>query len=72
MQRQIIYGVPYYIDSANKLYTYSEDKIHIGSYLNNTVTLVSGILETLDGKLKMWRDEQSARIRKPQEPKKDS
>jgi hypothetical protein len=33
METTVIHNVPYYIDpKTNALYTYNEDRIHIGSY----------------------------------------
>ncbi len=73
MQRQILHGVPYYVDSSSKLYTYTDEPIHIGSVSGDgAVTIRNGAYESLDAGLAEWRSKQSARSRKPQEVKKNS
>ena len=68
MQRQILNGVPYYIDGSKKLYTYTEQPIHIGSLsTDGSVAINSGIYTVLDNEVAKWRLEQSSRTRKPQE-----
>jgi hypothetical protein len=71
MQRQIIHGIPYYVDSKNKLYTYSDDSVHIGSYnpTNSVVEYIEGIHATLGDSVKQWRIGQSSRSRKPEDKK---
>jgi hypothetical protein len=72
MQRQIINGIPYYTDSSNKIYTFTEEPAHIGQLAEGIVTINPSCYESLDRKLKEWRESQSARSRKPAEAKKDS
>jgi hypothetical protein len=72
MQRQIINGIPYYIDSSNKIYTFTEEPAHIGQFTEGILTINPSSYESLDRKLKDWRESQSARTRKPTEAKKDS
>ena len=72
MQRQIINGIPYYVDSSNKIYTFTEEPSHIGQLAEGIVTINPSSYESLDRKLKEWRESQSARSRKPTETKKDT
>ena len=71
MQRQIINGLPYYIDSCKKLYTFTEEPVHIGKLIEGNVTIDPSIYENIDKQVKTWRESQVARIRKPTETKKD-
>ena len=68
MQRQIIDGVPYFVDGANKLYTWENESIpqHIGTYdpKTKTVAFEPNHLTGLADKLIRWRENQTARIRK--------
>ena len=65
MQRQIINGVPYYIDSANKLYTFTDEQNHIGQFTDGHVSINPSSYESLNAKLAEWRESQNARVRKP-------
>ena len=65
MQRQIINGVPYYIDSAKKLYTFTDEPNHIGKFSDGLVTINPASYESLNEKLAEWRQSQNARVRKP-------
>jgi hypothetical protein len=65
MQRQIINGIPYYIDSAKKLYTFTDEPNHIGQFTDGLVTINPASYESLNAKLTEWRDSQNARVRKP-------
>jgi len=68
MQRQIINGVPYYIDSANKIYTYTDEPSVIGEFTDGLLTINQAAYESLNAKLTEWRNAQSARTRKPALP----
>ena len=65
MQRQIINGVPYYIDSANKIYTYTDEPSVIGEFTDGLLTINQAAYESLNAKLTEWRNSQFARTRKP-------
>ncbi len=69
MQRQIIHGVPYFIDGANNLYLWdTETPAHrVGSYSKATdsVTFTDNHLSQLTDRLQVWRSKQAARPRKP-------
>ena len=65
MQRQIINGVPYYIDSAKKIYTFTDEPSHIGQFTDGFVTINPDSYMSLSAKLAEWRSNQSARTRKP-------
>jgi hypothetical protein len=65
MQRQIINGVPYYVDSSKKIYTYTDEPSIIGNLTDGLVTINPLAHQSLDAKLAEWRNAQSARTRKP-------
>jgi len=69
MQRQLIDGVPYFVDAANKLYTWTPDTspTPIGSYNPTTKTVLfeSNHLAGLTDSLATWRSSQQPRSRKP-------
>jgi hypothetical protein len=65
MQRQIINGIPYYIDSAKKLYTFTDEPNHIGQFSDGLVSINPASYESLNTKLAEWRESQNARVRKP-------
>lgn len=65
MQRQIINGVPYYVDSAKKIHTYTDEPSHIGNLADGLITINPLAYESLNAKLAEWRNAQSARTRKP-------
>jgi hypothetical protein len=68
MQREIINGVPYFIDGQSKLYTWEIESTpqHIGVYKSTTQSIeyTEGFLEKLEGKLQSWRSKQEPRARK--------
>ena len=68
MQRQIIHGVPYFIDGANNLHLWdTETSAHrIGTYskATDTVTFTDNHLTQLSDRLQAWRSKQAARPRK--------
>jgi hypothetical protein len=70
MQRQIVDGVPYFIDKQNAVYLWNTEAstpTRIGSYLPTTksVQLESGLTSKLHGKLEQWRAAQQPRPRCP-------
>ena len=69
MQRQIIHGVPYFIDGANNLHLWdTEAPAHrIGTYskATDTLTFTDNHLTQLSDRLQAWRSKQIARPRKP-------
>ena len=69
MQRLIVHGVPYYVDSQSKLFTYDTESICIGTYSaeNASITLNANTRDQLKSKVTEWRDKQQPRTRKPQE-----
>jgi hypothetical protein len=66
MQKQIIDGVPYYVDASNKLYTWDKEPHLIGTYNPTTksVQFQPSHLAELTGHLTAWRALQVARARK--------
>ncbi len=68
MQRQIIHGVPYFVDNQNRLFTWDTeaDPQHIGSYDPTTGNAIfaEDHLGKLAGRLCDWRSKQSIRARK--------
>lgn len=68
MQRQIVHGVPYFVDKQNRLFTWDTeaDPQHIGSYdpASGNVIFVEDHLGKLAGRLCDWRSKQSIRARK--------
>lgn len=69
MQRQIIHGVPYFIDATNNLYIWDTEQPRtcIGTYIpaNQTIAFQSNHLRELAAKLTTWRANQTIRPRKP-------
>lgn len=69
MQRQIVDGVPYFIDKQNAVYLWNTETTpptRIGSYLpTKSVQLESGLTSKLQGKLEQWRATQQPRPRRP-------
>jgi len=70
MQRQIVHGVPYFTDAANKLYIWDAEQpaYSIGTYdpIKKTVEYESNHRIGLKDRLAAWRSKQVARSRKPQ------
>jgi len=64
MQKQILYGVPYYTDKQN-LYIWDPESVAIGTYQGETITFQPDLLATLNPRLTAWRAEQKSRVRKP-------
>ncbi len=68
MQRQILYGVPYFIDSAHKLYTWDRDSSPqpIGQYnpTDQKIQFKDNHITGLVGRLAEWRAAQVPRLRK--------
>jgi hypothetical protein len=68
MQRQILYGVPYFLDSVGRLFTWdtTAPPEHIGSYntTKETITYTEGHLAKLTARLEDWRSKQESRLRK--------
>lgn len=68
MQRQILYGIPYFIDSAHKLYTWDRESTpqHIGQYnpSDKTIQFKDNHLNGLSNRLAEWRASQVSRLRK--------
>jgi hypothetical protein len=67
MQRLIVHGVPYYVDSQNKLFTYDTESVCIGTYTDGEVAIDANLREQLKSKVTEWRSKQQPRTRKPQE-----
>jgi hypothetical protein len=69
MQRQLIHGVPYFVNAQNKLYTWDTEAEpqHIGTYnpSTDTISYVADIQSKLAGRLQSWREQQNPRPRKP-------
>jgi hypothetical protein len=68
MQRQIIHGVPYFVDSQNRLFTWDTETApqQIGHYepKSESVTYAEDHLAKLSSRLAVWRGSQQARLRK--------
>jgi hypothetical protein len=68
MQRQIIHGVPYFIDGENKLYIWEPngppEQIGIYNPANESITYNPEHLKGLATHLTLWRSNQHARSRK--------
>jgi hypothetical protein len=68
MQRKIISGIPYYVDTSNKLYTWDTEAQPqpIGTYnpTADAVTFESNHFERLTSRLEDWRSKQQPRDRK--------
>ena len=71
MQRQIVDGVPYFIDKQNTVYlwdTQTTTPTRIGTYSPTTksVSLQSDLQTKLSGKLEQWRSNTQPRLRRPE------
>jgi hypothetical protein len=68
MQRQILYGIPYFVDSAHKLYTWDRESApqHVGQYnpLDKSLQFKDKCIEGLANRLAEWRANQVPRLRK--------
>jgi hypothetical protein len=68
MQRQIIDGIPYYIDSQNRVYNWDTEASpqHIGTYdaASKRLTFLDNHLTPLADRLQEWRAVQQPRFRK--------
>jgi hypothetical protein len=68
MQREIVHGVPYFVDGQHNLYTWETDTTPqlIGSYnpKSEDVRYNADHLKKLEGKLELWRSKQEPRARK--------
>lgn len=68
MQRQILYGVPYFLDSVGRLFTWDTTTTpeHIGTYDTTTenIKYADGHLAKLTSRLEDWRSKQQPRPRK--------
>ena len=64
MQKQILYGVPYYTDKQN-LYIWDPESVAIGTYQSETIAFQPDLLTTLNPRLTAWRAQQQSRVRKP-------
>lgn len=70
MQRQIIHGIPFFVDAQKRIYTWETDPgckpQHIGSVTaEGEITFVRNHISALSGKLTEWRSTQKPRPRKP-------
>ena len=67
MQKQLLYGVPYYTDKQTVHIWDPESIVAIGTYQDTTkqLTFYPDILDTLSPRLIAWRAEQKSRVRKP-------
>jgi hypothetical protein len=69
MQRLIVHGVPYHCDSQNRIYLYdsSADPLCIGTYdpTSQRVVLQNEVKPVVFQRMLAWREQQSARKRKP-------
>jgi hypothetical protein len=70
MQRQIVDGVPYFIDKQNAVYlwdTETSTPARIGSYNSTTksLQLEPNLTSKFHGKLELWRAIQQSRPRRP-------
>jgi hypothetical protein len=68
MQRQIINGVPYFVDKAMRLYTWETEREPqcIGTYNgeSNTIQFTEGYIGQLGEGLARWRQGIQSRVRK--------
>ncbi len=73
MQRQIIHGVPYFLDSQNRLFPWDTETSSqpIGQYnpATDSIVYADDHLVKLAGKLAVWREQQKPRLRKAGDPK---
>ncbi len=69
MQRQILHGIPYNIDSQHRVFCcdQSPEPLHIGTYdpATKSVSLKPDAIDQLTGKLAAWRASLEKRARKP-------
>lgn len=69
MQRQLIHGVPYFVNAQNKLYTWDTEAEPqpIGTYnpSTDTISYLPDVQSKLAGRLQSWREQQKSRPRKP-------
>ena len=69
MQRQIIHGVPYFIDGSSNLYLWDPEAPaqRVGTYnkATDSITFGDNHLAQLTDRLQVWRSKQAARPRKP-------
>ena len=70
MQRQIIDGVPYFLDNQNRLYLWDTEApaCHIGSYTDKKI-IFTDTVGKLGDRLNAWRSKQFPRLRKPADAK---
>lgn len=68
MQRQIIDGIPYFIDAQHRLYNWDIETTpqHVGSYdpATKRITFLDNYLSPLSDRLQEWRGKQQPRLRK--------
>ena len=64
MQKQLIHGIPYFVDNKS-LYLWDSSSTPIGTYEKDTITFKPDLLPSLSEKLAIWRAEQQSRVRKP-------
>jgi hypothetical protein len=73
MQRQIIHGVPYFLDSQNRLFPWDTETSSqpIGQYnpATDSILYADDHLVKFTGKLAVWREQQKPRLRKAGDPK---
>lgn len=75
MQRSIIHGVPYFVDTAGKVYLYEpfvEKHTHIGNLVDGNVVPLENIKSTIESRVSAWRGGQVVRKRKPDESEEES
>ena len=68
MQRQIIDGIPYFIDAQHRLYNWDIETTpqHVGTYdpATKRITFLDNHLAPLADRLQDWRTKQQPRLRK--------
>lgn len=68
MQRQIIHGVPYFVDKSSRLYTWETEGEPqcIGTYNgeSDTIQFTEGYIGLLGERLTKWREGIQSRVRK--------
>lgn len=68
MQRQIIDGIPYFVDAQNRLFNWDTEATpqHIGAYdpATKRITFLDNYLAPLADRLQDWRGKQQPRLRK--------
>ena len=69
MQRQIVDGIPYFLDKHNGVYLWDSEAApyRLGTYDTTTRHVVynDGVVDGLTDRLSSWRSKQVARPRKP-------